>query len=57
MDAIQAAVFVRDLRSPQPLVGPVVEELAAELADDPAVAAAIELRTSNRKAGPGGGRE
>lgn len=49
MDAIQAAVFVRDLRSPQPLIGPMVEQFAAELVADPAVAAAIELRRSHRE--------
>ena len=50
LDAIQAAVFVRDLRSPQPLIAPVVEKFAAGLAEDPAIAAAIQLRMNQRQA-------
>jgi hypothetical protein len=43
-EAITAAVYVRKLRSPQQLLGPLVEEFAAELLDDPAVADAMRLR-------------
>lgn len=47
-DALEAAVFVRSLRSAQDLVGPAVEELAASLAQDADIAAAIELRMRRR---------
>lgn len=49
-DAIQAAVFVRDLRSPQPLLDPLLEQLAAALMDDPVVAAAVALRKNAKSA-------
>jgi hypothetical protein len=48
-DALEAAVFVRSLRSAQDLVGPAVEELAASLAQDPDIAAAIALRLRHRR--------
>ncbi len=47
-DALEAAVFVRSLRSAQDLVGPAVEELAASLAKDSEIAAAIVLRSRYR---------
>ena len=48
-DVIAAAVFVRDLRSPQALLEPLVEQLADELMRDPDVANAVRLRTSRRR--------
>jgi hypothetical protein len=43
-DALDAAVFVRSLKSPHDLVAPAIEKLATELLKDPDVAAAVELR-------------
>lgn len=48
LDALEAAVFVRSLRSAQELVGPVVEQLAKQLMADEDVAAAMKLRASRR---------
>ncbi len=44
LDALEAAVFVRSLRSAQEILGPVVEQLAQELMADEDVAAAVKLR-------------
>jgi hypothetical protein len=43
-DLIEAAVYVRRLRSPQGLLAPVLEEFAASLADDDAIATAMQSR-------------
>lgn len=51
-DAIEAAVFVRELRSAQPLLGPAVERLASDLAKDPAVKTAVKLRRSTQTDAP-----
>lgn len=48
LDALEAAVFVRSLRSPQELVGPAVEQLAQRLLADEDVAAAVKLRAGRR---------
>jgi hypothetical protein len=48
LDALEAAVFVRELRSAQELVGPVVEQLAQQLLADEDVAAAVKLRKGRR---------
>lgn len=48
LDALEATVFVRSLRSAQDLVGPVVEELAQRLMSDPDVAQAVKLRDGRR---------
>jgi hypothetical protein len=48
LDALEAAVFVRSLRSAQELVGPVVEQLATRLMADEDIAAAVKLRTGRR---------
>lgn len=48
VDALEAAVFVRSLRSAQELVGPVVEQLAEQLLADEDVAAAVKLRADRR---------
>jgi hypothetical protein len=48
LDALEAAVFVRSLRSAQELVGPVVEHLAQQLLADEDVAAAVKLRAGRR---------
>jgi hypothetical protein len=48
LDALEAAVFVRELRSAQELVGPVVEQLAQQLLAEEDVAAAVKLRASRR---------
>lgn len=48
VDALEAAVFVRSLRSAQELVGPVVEQLAQQLLADEDVAAAVKLRADRR---------
>jgi hypothetical protein len=48
LDALEAAVFVRSLRSAQELVGPVIEQLAKQLLADEDVAAAVMLRTHRR---------
>lgn len=45
--ALVAAVFVRDLRSPQEILGPAVEEVARELMQDKAIAQAVNLRASH----------
>jgi len=50
-DAIQAAVFVRELRSPQVLFEPLLEALATELLADAGVAEAVKLRRKRRRAG------
>jgi hypothetical protein len=46
LDALEAAVFVRSLRSAQELVGPAVEQLAQQLLADEDVVAAVKLRAS-----------
>jgi hypothetical protein len=48
LDALEAAVFVRSLRSAQELVGPVVEQLAQQLLAEEDVAAAVRLRAGCR---------
>lgn len=48
LDALEAAVFVRSLRSAQELVGPVVEHLAQQLLADEDVAVAVKLREGRR---------
>lgn len=48
LGALEAAVFVRSLRSAQELVGPVVEQLAQELMADEDVAAAVKLRAGRQ---------
>jgi hypothetical protein len=48
LDALEAAVFVRSLRSTQELVGPVVEQLAQQLLADEDVAAAVKLRAGRQ---------
>jgi hypothetical protein len=48
VDALEAAVFVRSLRSAQELVGPVVEHLAQQLLADEDVAAAVKLRAGRQ---------
>jgi hypothetical protein len=48
VDALEAAVFVRSLRSAQELVGPAVEQLAQQLLADEDVAAAVKLREGRR---------
>jgi Holliday junction resolvasome RuvABC endonuclease subunit len=48
-DALEAAVFVRGARSAQEIVGPVVEEMAANLARDPDVADALAVRVRHRR--------
>jgi hypothetical protein len=49
VDALDAAVFVRELRSPQELLRPVVEKLGESLAADPKIKAALRLRRDERK--------
>jgi len=44
LDALEAAVYVRRLRSAQELVGPIVEALGEKLAAAPDVAAALKSR-------------
>ena len=41
---LEAAVFVRRLRSPQELVMPVIDDLVRELQAEPAVAQALSIR-------------
>lgn len=48
LDALEAAVFVRSLRSAQELVGPVVEQLAKQLLAEEDIAAAVKLRAGRR---------
>jgi len=48
-DILEAAAFVRDVRSHQELLRPVIEGFASELANDPAVASALRLRLEERK--------
>jgi hypothetical protein len=48
LNALEAAVFVRSLRSSQELVGPVVEQMAQQLLADEDVAAAVKLRAGRR---------
>jgi hypothetical protein len=48
-DALDAAVFVRSLRSAQDLVGPAIEKLATELMQDTDVANAVVLRRRREK--------
>jgi hypothetical protein len=48
VDALEAAVFVRSLRSAQELVGPVIEQLAQQLLADEDIAAAVKLRAGCR---------
>lgn len=48
MDALEAAVFVRSLRSAQELIGPVVEDFAQQLMADDDVVSAIKLREGRR---------
>ncbi len=47
-DALDAAVFVRELRSPHELVAPAIEELARELLEDADVADAVAIRGRRR---------
>jgi DNA-binding ferritin-like protein (Dps family) len=51
VDVLEAAVFVRDLRGPQELLGPVVTEHAAKLLEDEAVQAAVSARERVRAQG------
>lgn len=44
LDALEATVYVRRLRSAQELIGPVVEALAEKLRAAPDVAAALKSR-------------
>jgi hypothetical protein len=48
LDALEAAVFVRSLRSAQELIGPVVEDFAQQLMADDDVVSAIKLREGRR---------
>lgn len=48
-DLLDAAVFIRNLRSPQELLKPLVEGLATELARDPRISEAASLRAQERK--------
>jgi hypothetical protein len=43
-DAIAATVFVRELRSPQQLLGPLIENYVDELLEDDKVVSALKLR-------------
>ena len=47
-DVLDAAVFVRGLRSPQPLLEPLLDRLVAELLEDERVSAALRLREQHR---------
>lgn len=49
-DTIDAAVFVRDLRGPQELVEPALEQLAGLLRLDPLIQEALRLRARGRTA-------
>lgn len=53
-DVIHAAVFVRELRSPQALFDPLLEEMTDRLLTDAEVASAVSLRhrTRSRAAKP-----
>ncbi|MEI2702572.1 MAG: hypothetical protein V9E83_09255 [Baekduia sp.] len=48
-DVLQAAVYVRELKSAQDLLAPEVEHLTAELMKDRRVAEAYRLRAVQRK--------
>lgn len=47
-DVLEAAVFVRDLRSMQELLRPTLEELAAKLSKEQRIQKAVELRSVER---------
>jgi hypothetical protein len=48
-DVIAAAVFVRELRSPQTLLEPLLEKLTNDLLSDPEISQAVRLRSDRRR--------
>ena len=46
LDVLEATTFVRRLRSPQELVGPVIDALARRLRESPEVEAALRARVA-----------
>lgn len=49
-EVLEAAVFVRKLRSPQDVLGPIAEQFLSSLAEEPDVKAAMGIREAHRPA-------